>query len=69
MARVMAVYIDDEFLATLNHEIRGPLSPLAFGIEMLKLKGSDPLAEAKTLAMMERQVRRLRTVLDEMCGT
>jgi signal transduction histidine kinase len=61
-----AVYIDDDFLATLNHEIRGPLAPLAFGIEILKMKAH---CDEKTLAMMERQVERLRTVLKELCGT
>jgi hypothetical protein len=59
-----AVYIDDEFFMTLNHEVRGPLAPLAFGIEILKSRSG---CDKKTLAMMERQVERLRVVLNEMC--
>ena len=57
------MYIDEDLL---NHEIRGPLAPLAFGIEILKMRSG---CDEKTLAMMERQVERLRTVLKELCGT
>jgi signal transduction histidine kinase len=60
------VHIDEDFLANLNHEIREPLAPLAFGIAILKLK-SD--CDDETLEMMERQVERLRTVLKELCGS
>jgi hypothetical protein len=60
------VYIDDEFFATLNHDVRGPLAQLAFGIEILKLKVH---CDEKTLAMMERQVERLRTVLAEISSS
>jgi hypothetical protein len=55
------VHIDEDLL---NHEIRGPLVPLAFGIEILGLR-SD--CDEKTLAMMERQIQRLRTVLEDVC--
>jgi hypothetical protein len=54
------VFIDEDFL---NHEVRGPLAPLAFGIEILKSRAH---CDEKTLAMMERQVERLRTVLTEI---
>jgi hypothetical protein len=57
------VYIDEELL---KHEIGEPLAPLAFGIAILKLKSG---CDEKTLAMMERQVERLRIVLKELCCT
>jgi hypothetical protein len=49
----------------LNHEFRGPLAPLAFGIEILKQR---PGCDLKTLAMMERQVERLRIVLNDIAA-
>ena len=52
-------------LATLNHELRGPLAPLAIGIEILKRSDLDAPSAARTLTMMERQIQVLRQVLDE----
>jgi K+-sensing histidine kinase KdpD len=52
-------------LETLNHEIRGPLAPLAIGIEILKQRGLDAPSAARTLAMMERQIQILKLALDE----
>ena len=36
----------DEFLATLAHELRGPLAPLRNSVEVMKLAGAD--ADAAT---------------------
>jgi signal transduction histidine kinase len=52
-------------LETLNHELRGPLAPLAIGIEILKRRDLDSPSAANTLAMMERQIQILKQALDE----
>ena len=49
----------------LNHELRGPLAPLAIGIEILKRRGDRDEGVTKTLAMMERQIAILKRALDE----
>jgi K+-sensing histidine kinase KdpD len=49
----------------LNHELRGPLAPLAIGIEILKRRGAQDEGIARTLAMMERQIEILKRALDE----
>jgi signal transduction histidine kinase len=51
-------------IEALNHELRGPLAPLAIGIEILKRRGDGDEGVAKTLAMMERQILILKQALD-----
>ena len=54
----------DQFLATLAHELRNPLAPLSSGLELLRLVG-DP-ATASLRDMMERQVRNLVRLVDDL---
>ena len=56
----------DEFLATLSHELRNPLSPLTTGIEVLKLAPAGAASAASTLSMLERQVRHLTRLVDDL---
>jgi two-component system, sensor histidine kinase len=55
----------DEFLAMLAHELRNPLAPLRTGLQLLRL---DPTAAvvARTLATMERQIRNLTRLVDDL---
>jgi two-component system CheB/CheR fusion protein len=55
----------DEFLATLAHELRNPLSPITHAIHLLQrgAAGGDP---AKLYALMERQTVRLVRLVDEL---
>ena len=54
----------DEFIATLSHELRNPLAPLANALEILRLtRGAD---EPPVLAMMERQVKQLVRLTDDL---
>jgi PAS domain S-box-containing protein len=56
----------DEFLAILGHELRNPLAPIRTALEVLRRRG-DRGPEARELhEMMERQVRTLTRLTDEM---
>lgn len=62
----------DEFLATLAHELRNPLAPLSAGLEVLRLElTSDKVSERvlATRSSMERQVRHLKRLVDELLDT
>lgn len=56
----------DEFLATLAHELRNPLAPLATGLELLKLSASDPAVVEELRAMMDRQVQHMVRLIDDL---
>jgi PAS domain S-box-containing protein len=56
----------DEFIALLGHELRNPLAPLYNGLQILELKGGlDPLVH-EIREMMERQVRQLTRLVDDL---
>jgi signal transduction histidine kinase/ActR/RegA family two-component response regulator len=56
----------DEFLATLGHELRNPLSPLLTAVHLLKATGlSDPVA-VRVTGVMERQIRHLVRLVDDL---
>lgn len=55
----------DEFLATLAHELRNPLAPLRTGLELLR-RWNEREDAGITLAMMERQVRHLVRMVDDL---
>ena len=56
----------DEFLATLGHELRNPLAPISNALQILRLGGSDPALVEKTRALMERQVRHVVRLIDDL---
>jgi two-component system CheB/CheR fusion protein len=56
----------DEFLATLAHELRNPLTPLTNSLQILKQIGHEPEALAKTLAIAERQLQYLVRLVDDL---
>jgi signal transduction histidine kinase/ActR/RegA family two-component response regulator len=55
-----------EFLATLAHELRNPLAPIRTGLEVLKLADGQPELAAHTRQVMERQMRQLITLVDDL---
>jgi signal transduction histidine kinase len=55
----------DEFLATLAHELRNPLAPIANGLQVLRLAAS-PDAVAKARDMMGRQLGHLVRLVDDL---
>jgi signal transduction histidine kinase/ActR/RegA family two-component response regulator len=56
----------DEFLATLGHELRNPLSPLLTSLYLLKRNGSSKRLVAQTVAVMERQLHFLVRLVDDL---
>jgi PAS domain S-box-containing protein len=55
----------DEFLATLAHELRNPLAPIRTGLSILQRGGSSE-QQARTREMMERQLRHLVHMVDDL---
>jgi PAS domain S-box-containing protein len=55
----------DEFLATLAHELRNPLAPVRNALEILK-RTNDPAAAVEARAMMERQLRQMVRLIDDL---
>ena len=56
----------DEFLAMLGHELRSPLASIHNGIHLLSHQTEDTPAPQKIRAMIERQVRRMTQLLDDL---
>jgi two-component system CheB/CheR fusion protein len=56
----------DEFLATLSHELRNPLTPLKVALDVAKLAAGDPEQLEQSRAIMERQVTVLGQLVDEL---
>jgi PAS domain S-box-containing protein len=56
----------DEFLAMLAHELRNPLAPIRMGLEVFKHVDPSSDAGAQTLAMMDRQLRQLVRLVDDL---
>jgi signal transduction histidine kinase len=56
----------DEFLAVLGHELRNPLAPLQNGLELLALGGHDPALVVHSRQLMERQLRHLVRLVDDL---
>ena len=52
-----------EFLATLSHELRNPLAPIRFALEVLD---GPPAAAAKARETVARQVRHLTRLVDDL---
>ncbi|MBY0228009.1 MAG: PAS domain S-box protein, partial [Gemmataceae bacterium] len=55
-----------EFLAVLAHELRNPLAPLRHGLEVLRRAAADPEEADRTRAAMERQVKHLVRLVDDL---
>jgi signal transduction histidine kinase/ActR/RegA family two-component response regulator len=51
-----------EFLATLSHELRNPLAPIRFAVELLK----TPSAADRARLTIDRQVRHLTRLIDDL---
>ncbi len=56
----------DEFLAMLAHELRNPLAPISNGLHVLKSPALDPAVGERARDMMERQIRNLTRIVDDL---
>ena len=56
----------DEFLATLAHELRNPLAPIANGLELLKMFPDDLQASEEVRSMMQRQTQHMVRLIDDL---
>ena len=56
----------DEFLATLAHELRNPLAPIRSSLDVMKLGQAQPAELVKAREVMERQVRHLCRLVDDL---
>lgn len=56
----------NQFLATLAHELRAPLAPLRSALDLLEMSGDDPQISAKARAIMDRQVRQMVRLVEDL---
>jgi PAS domain S-box-containing protein len=56
----------DEFLAVLAHELRNPLAPIAYALNLLDEKSLSDSARQHTRRIVERQVGRLARLIDDL---
>lgn len=56
----------DEFLATLAHELRGPLSPIRNAVEILRLAGDDPARVAHASRIIDRQLTHMTRLIEDL---
>jgi signal transduction histidine kinase len=56
----------DDFLATLAHELRNPLSPITHALHALRLRSGDALTVERARDIMERQVRQLSRLIEDL---
>jgi signal transduction histidine kinase len=56
----------DDFLAMLGHELRNPLAPIRNALQLLRLRGSDPNTLAWTQDILDRQVRHMTRLVDDL---
>lgn len=56
----------EDFLAMLAHELRNPLAALSNGLALLGLAGNDARVHEDTRLMMQRQMRQLAQLVDDL---
>lgn len=56
----------DEFLATLAHELRNPLTPISNGLHILRMPGVTSGTLENIYGMMERQIHHMVRLVDDL---
>lgn len=56
----------NEYLSTLAHELRNPLVPIRNALEIMKLAGNAPEVVETSRAMIERQLKHLIRLIDDL---
>jgi PAS domain S-box-containing protein len=55
-----------EFLATLAHELRNPLSPMRTGLDLMRMTAGKAQSDTKMLDMMDRQLTQMVHLIDDL---
>ena len=56
----------NDFLATLAHELRNPLAPIRTGLELMRMNPDNAATGARVRGMMERQVNHLIHLVNDL---
>jgi PAS domain S-box-containing protein len=56
----------DEFIATLAHELRNPLAPIRYAVELLRGTAAMPRGAVTAIDMIDRHVRQLTRLVDDL---
>jgi len=56
----------NEFLATLAHELRNPLAPIRYSLELMQLSENDPGAQRESRTIIARQVTQMVRLIDDL---
>ncbi len=56
----------NEFLAMLAHELRNPLAPIRYALQIMQLAKGDTSAVVSAAAMMERQISQMVRLVDDL---
>jgi two-component system CheB/CheR fusion protein len=56
----------DEFLGTLAHELRNPLAPMLFAVEMLRRSTGKPAETDRARQVLERQIAHMVRIVDDL---
>jgi signal transduction histidine kinase/DNA-binding response OmpR family regulator len=56
----------DDFLATLAHELRNPLAPIRYSLELQRRAAGDGLLQEQARGLMDRQVRHMVRLIDDL---
>jgi len=56
----------DEFLATLAHELRNPLTPIRNGLQILRMTGVQGSAQERVLDTLDRQIQHIVRLVDDL---
>jgi two-component system CheB/CheR fusion protein len=59
----------DEFMAMLSHELRNPLAPMRSALWIMNLPGARPTDVEQARALMERQLKHLTRLVDDLLDT
>ena len=55
-----------EFLAMLGHELRNPLTPIHYALEILSLNNAGPVKHSWARSVVKRQVQQLTRLVDDL---
>jgi PAS domain S-box-containing protein len=56
----------DQFIALLAHELRNPLAPVRFSLDLLRLPGASQVEHEQARVIIERQVTQMSKLLDDL---